>query len=511
MNKVIEKFFSSKRNIVVLIIIMIVIIGTASYTAHGLKKNIRKMAEPYKTPLNYAIYPIPHTANKNAKLINQGAYLVKAGNCIACHTHSAENGKPFAGGLPIQTPFGVIYSPNITPDKTTGIGNWTNEQFIQAMHKGISPTGSHYYPAFPYLYFSKVTTEDLLAIKAYLENIPAITQKNRKNKMVWPFNWRFLQFGWRLLFFNPTTTGPYTINPEKSAIWNRGAYLVEGLGHCAMCHTPSYNLFTEKLPLGAPISKYNLMGAKVQGFLAPNITKTRMDHFSNTEIKQVFKNDRATHGGNIEGPMLEANHDGLAYLTEADILAIATYLKSVESKTPKKSLNDPGKTIYENYCAGCHTTGLHGAPKYGDTLRWNTAIKKGQAKLYLNTIHGIGAMPAKGTCLACNDEDIQQAVDYILLSIKDKTSQKTKHVTIRESKRIYAENCSVCHDTHFKGAQKPGDTAAWEPIIANGFLNTYLNVVTGRKGHPPQGACPHCTDDDLLAVVKYMMQQKTNF
>lgn len=513
MNKLIERFLSKKRNVAALALLLLAIIGTTIYIVKNVQRNVQEMAEPGDSPDYFPKYPTINSKNKNAEQIKRGEYLVKAGDCIACHTNTPEKGKTFAGGLPMQTPFGIIYSPNITPDKETGIGKWTDEQFIKAMREGISPSGHHYYPAFPYLYFNKVSTEDLLAIKAYIDSTPPIHQENLKNKMVWPFNWRFLQFGWRLLFFNPEATGPYKFNPDKSEAWNRGAYLVEGLGHCAMCHTPSYYLFSKELPLGAPIKKYHLIGSPVQGYQAPNITKANLENVSTEELYKVFTEDRMIGGGHIEGPMLEANHDSLRYLTKEDVNAIATYLKTVESKTPPRPKGPVGKGIYENYCAGCHATGAAGAPKYGDAYSWDNATKKGLDKVYANAINGIGGMPAKGTCATCNNDDIKQAVDYMLLSVKGKTgkaAQKPKQLTLKDGKAIYQKDCAVCHDSGFKGAQKPGDKKAWKPVIDAGFLNAYLNVVTGRKGHPPRGACVHCTDDELLAAVKYMLQQSAS-
>ena len=151
----------------------------------------------------YPAYPVIHykkLSKEQAALIKRGEYLTKLGDCIACHT-THDDKKPFAGGLPIKTPFGTIYTPNITPDKTTGIGTWSLDDFTKAMREGKSPQGYYYYPAFPYLYFNLLTTDDLKAIKAYLDVIPAINQQNKKDDLSFPFNWRFLQLGWRILFF----------------------------------------------------------------------------------------------------------------------------------------------------------------------------------------------------------------------------------------------------------------------------------------------------------------------
>jgi len=514
--QLIKKFFSKKRNVIGFILLVVILLGALSYTIHGILLNAQQMGEETE-PVSYIpLYPLANTVGKTPQEIEQirrGEYLTKAGDCIACHTNTPQQGTPFAGGLPMETPFGTIYSPNITPDKATGIGDWTDAQFIRAMHDGISPQGKHYYPAFPYLYFNKVAPQDLLAIKAYLASIPAVHQKNIDNKMVWPFNWRFLQSGWRLLFFLPQKTGPYQPNPEQSEQWNRGAYLVEGLGHCAMCHTPSYYIFNKKFSLGAPMKQYNLTGAPIQGYLAPNITKTNLADVPDEEFLKVFTHNQLIGGGNVEGPMLEANQNSLKYLTRSDMLAIITYLKSVQSKTPPLPKGGVGKALYENYCAGCHANGGGGAPIYGDAGAWAPILKKGMGTVYSNALKGIDGMPAKGTCLSCSDNDIKQAVDYILASIKGKavnTVPPPRKLTLEDGKRIYDTSCAVCHATGFKNAPKVGDKAAWIPMVNAGFLETYSNVLTGKKGHPPHGACAQCSDAELIAAIKYMMTESSN-
>lgn len=517
MKKLIQSFLSKRRNVVGLILFLAVMIGAASYTIHGILENTAQMNEESEPVTYFPTYPLANTTGKTPQqieLIRRGEYLTKAGDCIACHTNTPVIGSPpFAGGLPMETPFGTLYSPNITPDKATGIGNWTDQQFITAMREGISPHGHRYYPAFPYLYFNKITTEDLLAIKAYLNSIPAVSQKNRKNDMVWPFNWRFLQSGWRLLFFLPQKTGPYQYNPKQSAAWNRGAYLVEGLGHCAMCHTPSYYIFSKKFPLGAPIQKYNLTGAPIQGYLAPNITKANLANVPDEELLKVFTHNQLIGGGMVEGPMLEANQNSLKYLSRQDMLAIITYLKSVESKTPPLPKGGVGKALYQNYCAGCHANGGGGAPIYGDVASWQPFLDKGMDSVYTNAIKGLNGMPAKGTCVSCSETDIKQAVDYLIEPVKGKKAvvvQPIKKLTLEDGKHIYDTNCSVCHATGFKNAPKVGDKKAWQPMVDAGFLNTYTSIMSGEKGHPPHGACMQCSDAELIAAVKYMMTESSN-
>jgi len=508
----IQKIFSKKVKIAIVIIVAIFII-LAIYTYNEIQENVQKISSAEESDGYIPEYP---KATKNSPVIARGEYLTKAGDCIACHTNSPEKGKPFAGGLPMETPFGTIYSPNITPDKETGIGNWTDADFIYAMREGISPHGKHYYPAFPYLYFNKLTTEDLLAIKAYLDNIPPIHQQNLANKMVFPFNWRFLQSGWRLLFFYPTKTGPYQPDLKQSASWNRGAYLVQGLGHCAMCHTPSYYIISEKFSLGAPMEKYNLTGAKIQGYLAPNITKTNLEKVPIEQLIKVFTHNQMVGGGKIEGPMLEANQNSLKYLTHDDLIAIATYIKSVESQTPPKpkvGKGGVGEVIYQSYCEGCHATGAGGAPKYGDPFSWSTPLKQGKEKIYVNAIKGVGGMPAKGTCYACSDQEIKEAVNYMLASLigkEGKSIQQLKKLTLEDGKRVYQKHCSVCHDTGIKNAPRIGDKEKWQPIVKEGFIDTYLDVITGQNGHLPQGGCPTCSDADIKAAVQYMMTESSD-
>lgn len=513
MNKFIRQFLSKKRNVVILGAIVVVAVSAASYTIVGINKNVKQMAvipDTAETPY-YPDYPPVNTTGKDAAQIKRGEYIAKAGDCIACHTNSLEKGKPFAGGLPMQTPFGIIYSPNITPDKETGMGHWTLDQFVKAMHKGISPKGYYYYPAFPYLYFSKITLNDLKDLKAYLDSIPPVHQKNLANKMVWPFNQRLMQLPWRLLFFHPNAT--YEAVPQETAEWKRGAYLVEGLGHCAMCHSPSYHILSENLSLGAPIRKFDLTGNKIQGYLAPNISKANIGAVPDQEIIDVFKKDVLIGGGKLEGPMLEVNHNSLTHLTDADLKAMVVYLKSVQSVSPPKPTGaKAGKALYENYCSGCHEAGAGGAPKYGDGASWTPILKAGMNTVYNNAIKGINGMPAKGTCISCSDQDIKQAVDYMVAAMlgpdgKIVSVTPVKKLTIADGKAIYDTNCSVCHNSGFQGAPKPGDVTAWKPMVNAGFLDTYVNVVTGRKGHPLRGACSNCSDAELKAAVKYMMQQ----
>ncbi len=470
----------------------------------------------------YPTYPkIKYGKGKKAKLLKRGEYLVKLGDCIACHTNHT-GGKAFAGGLAIKTPFGTIYTPNITPNKQYGIGNWSTKEFIKAMRKGTSPTGKYYYPAFPYLYFNRVTTKDLIAIKAYLDFIPPAAVKNKKNTMMFPFNWRFLQLGWRMLFFHFQKQGPYKENAKKSADWNRGNYIVQGLGHCAMCHTPSHYLLFKKWSLAAPNRQYDLTGAFIEGFFAPNITNTFLKGKSINDLADVFLKDKLIGGGKVQGPMAEANHDSLKYLSLKDIKAIDMYLITVVSKEPPKPSHGgsglaAGKNIFDTYCTGCHLTGAGGAPKLGDAAAWDPLIKKGLNTLYKNAVNGIGGMPAKGTCSSCTTQDIQDAVQYMVAKVHAGTAntlgftkpKAAKPLSLADGKKVYDQYCSACHNPKsiFPGAPIIGDKAAWKPLIAQNLDVLLERSINGYKNMPARGGCSSCDDAQIKAAVKYMVNK----
>lgn len=464
----------------------------------------------------YAQYPkIDYGTGPKAEQLKRGEYLVKMGDCIACHTEPG--GSAFAGGLAFDTPFGTIYSRNITPDKEVGIGKWTNAQFYKAVREGISPDGQYYYPAFPFPYYNKLPDSDLQDIRAYLNAIPAVKKANRDNQMMIPFNWRFLQLGWRLLFFEFQKTGPYKSDAAHDASWNRGAYLALSLGHCDMCHTPMYYLLSKKLILGAPIQKYHLAGGFVNGFYAPNITGERMKTVSVAQLADVFLHDKLLESGNVQGPMKEANHDSFQYLAPEDIAAIHSYLLTVKSKTPPKEAMgsgvDAGKKIYAQYCMGCHTTGAGGAPKLGDASAWEPLAQLGMDTLYKNAISGIRGMPAKGTCATCSDDDIKNTVQYMVSestgthAAARPTPKPPLPLTPAEGRQIYEQHCQACHNGGYPGAPKTGDKAAWQPLIAKGMDTLILNSMKGIGNMPTKGSCASCDLAQVKAAVKYMVNE----
>ncbi|WP_417516460.1 c-type cytochrome [Minwuia sp.] len=253
--------------------------------------------------------------------VEKGAYLVKAAGCVGCHT--AKRGEPFAGGYALNTPFGTFYSPNITPHPEHGIGGWSDDDFVAALHEGIRPAGGRYFPVFPYPSYTKMTRADALAIKAYLFSLEPVDQANQAHDVSFPFSIRFFQRGWQMLNFSE---GRFEPDASQSDKINRGAYLVQALAHCGECHTPR-NI------MGGTDDDMFLAGTPdgPEGELSPNITphETGIADWSERDIAQLLKTGMKPDFDNVQGTMVEAIEDGLKDLTDADIEAIAAYLKTV--------------------------------------------------------------------------------------------------------------------------------------------------------------------------------------
>jgi mono/diheme cytochrome c family protein len=255
--------------------------------------------------------------------VARGAYLANAGGCEGCHTVREHGGQPYAGGRALVTPFGAFYSPNITPDPETGIGRWSDEQFLRALREGARPDGANYFPVLPYPSFTKITDADARAIKAYLFSLPAVRQANRAHDISFPISWRFLQNGWKLLFFTP---GPFQPEPQRSEAYNRGAYLVTALAHCGECHTPR-NWF------GATKSDRFLAGNPngPDGKAVPNITpdpQTGIGSWSEADIMTLLKTGQTPEFDFVGGAMGEVVQN-TSRLDDSDRRAIAIYLKSL--------------------------------------------------------------------------------------------------------------------------------------------------------------------------------------
>jgi mono/diheme cytochrome c family protein len=351
----------------------------------------------------------------------RGRYLVRAGDCTSCHT--TRSGKPFAGGLALPTPFGVIYSPNITPDPDTGIGKWSKDDFWNAMHRGIDDEGKHLYPAFPYPWFTKLTREDVDAINEDLATLAPVKQENRAPELMWPLGWRGVMAGWNMLFFHPGTFEPA---PAKSAEWNRGAYLVEGAGHCAACHTP-------KNSLGATRSDAALQGGSAgEHWYAPSLTgdvRNGIGDWSVAEIVEYLKtgsNDKSASAGT----MAEVVKNSTQYLTDSDLRAIAVYLKDIpasgDAASPEVQTGDTiarGEALYLDNCTGCHMPDGGGVSKVFPPLKRSAVIQSREPGTVLHVVLGgatIASTAAKPSGLTMpgfaeklNDQEIADVVNYI--------------------------------------------------------------------------------------------------
>jgi mono/diheme cytochrome c family protein len=258
-----------------------------------------------------------------ADAIERGRYVFREAGGCSCHTDTAPGAPPLAGGRPIRSPFGVFYATNITPDRETGIGRWTEGEFLRAMREGIAPDGSSYFPAFPYPSFTRMSEPDLRDLWAFLRVQPAVHRTNRPHEVRAPFGWRFLVPLWKRLYFDP---GAFRPDPARSGPWNRGAYLVTGAGHCSECHTPR-GLF------GSPRQDLYLAGAvQDEKDVAPNITpddETGIGRWQAADVIWLLQTGLAQDGDTVQGSMSEAIEQGYKHLSESDLQAIATYLRGV--------------------------------------------------------------------------------------------------------------------------------------------------------------------------------------
>lgn len=312
----------------------------------------------------------PPAGSFDRQLVQRGSQLASAGNCLACHT--APGGQPFAGGLAMSTPFGTIYSTNITPDPDTGIGRWSQQAFDRSMREGVDRRGSHLYPAFPYTHFARVTDEDLRALYAYLMTRTPVQAQAPANELVFPLGFRPLLAGWKMLFLE---RGVYRPDPAQSPEWNRGAYLAQGLGHCSACHSP-------RNALGAERRGEHLGGGLSQGWYAPALDASAESPLPWTvaHLTEYLRTGIAPNHPIAAGPMQDVVRS-LARVPEEDVRAIAVYIHATlgpanAAKEAQAQANlerawsvvpaqgrdaDPamqlGASVYRTACAGCHAVG----------------------------------------------------------------------------------------------------------------------------------------------------------
>jgi mono/diheme cytochrome c family protein len=360
-------------------------------------------------------------APADPQTIAQGKYLAAAGDCIACHT--APGGAPFAGGTVINTPFGKLLGPNLTPDQDTGIGGWTDDQFVRAVKYGYGHNVGHLYPGLPYIYFNKVPTADLLKIRAYLNSLPPVHNQIAANQLPFPFDIRTLMIGWNLLFF--PNTGDFQPDPSQSAAWNRGAYLVQGLGHCAACHTPKNSLGGDKT--GQEFTGYIVDGANAPALV--NSTADGLGIWSAADIATYLKNGRNQYAA-ASGPMASVITNSTSQLSPADDQAIATYLKSLPGNaTPPAPVaaTDPamvaGGHVFADECAACHTSAGTGEPDLIPSLKASPEVNAADPATLLHVVLNGGkgvatsaaptasAMPAFRGIL--DDQQVADVLTYV--------------------------------------------------------------------------------------------------
>jgi mono/diheme cytochrome c family protein len=291
-------------------------------------------------------------SEQDFSMIERGRYLTTVADCAACHT-DPDSHDLFAGGRPIETPFGKVLAANITPDLETGIGSWTDAQFDAAVRMGRGPDGERLYPAMPFPYYTRMTPRDVRAIRAYLNTVPPVNNPVKSNQLPFPFNIRTGMAVWDTMYFEPGTFQP---DPQKSAEWNRGAYLVQGPGHCGACHTP-------KTMLGGDLKQEPLQGYTIQGWFAPNITNDLQLGLGRWSVEDVVTYLKTGHNrlAGASGPMSEEIVDSSSRMSDPDLHAIAVYLKDLPGKagTVKPlAASHPqmvaGAAIYRDLCSACH-------------------------------------------------------------------------------------------------------------------------------------------------------------
>ncbi len=339
----------------------------------------------------------PTSVLPNADTIRQGEYLAHMGDCFACHT--ARGGMPLAGGVPMNTPFGILYSTNITPDRDTGIGRYTLAQFVRAMRDGVDRNGNNLFPAMPYPSYAKISDQDLYALYAYLmHGVRPVYQKNRENRIHWPFSIRQGLSLWKWLFLDDR---PYRPDPSRSAEWNRGAYIIQGLGHCGSCHTPrGFGLQEKAMDERGPNGRFYLSGATIDSWYAPSLRNPK----ALKGVEAFLKTGRNGQAAAF-GIMAEVDHFSTQKYSDSDLHAMDVYLKSLivnpagspsgsspeRTNPPRRMASDalfttPGGLGYVQFCASCHMLDGKGVAKVFPPLAGNPSLLSGNP---LSVVHVI--------------------------------------------------------------------------------------------------------------------------
>ncbi len=357
--------------------------------------------------------------NATPELLARGAYLAKVGNCAACHT--VRGGTPYAGGRGIATPFGAVYSSNLTPDVQTGIGRWSPAEFWRALHNGRSKDGRLLYPAFPYPSYTTVTRADSDALYAYLHSLPATTQPTTTHALRWPFNQQAALAVWRALYFQP---GSFQPEPAQSAAWNRGAYLANGLGHCAACHSP-------RNALGGSDAHRTWQGGVVDGWVAPALTSPREAGVQDWPLADTVRllHTGVAPQGTVQGPMAEVVLRSTQFWSADDLAATATYLQALPQILVQGDVPGAPRTVaqaaklYEQHCAQCHGAQGQGVAGAYPALAGNRAVTLANPANLVQIVRNGGFAPATAGhprpfgmppfVLVLNDADIAAVLTHI--------------------------------------------------------------------------------------------------
>jgi mono/diheme cytochrome c family protein len=386
-----------------------------------------------------------------------GAYLARAGDCVACHT--AKGGKPFAGGLPFATPVGTIYSTNITSDKDNGIGGYTFEEFVLAMREGVAKGGKHLYPAMPFTSYAKVSDADLKDLYAYfMTQAPASSQPNRASDIAWPMSIRWPLAYWNKMFHDDSR---YVADTSKSVEWNRGAYLVQGLAHCGTCHTPRGSAFQE-LDLSGKSDLY-LAGSSLDGTAPINLRSSAgggLEAWSEADIVASLKTGRNPHSS-VSGPMGEVVENSTQYLSDADLKSVAVYLKSLGTPPQTASFHADDSTLssimagtvqgrgaemYLDSCSACHRMNGKGASGVFPSLVDNPMVTQANADSLIGVILMGARLPSTASApspLAMppfgwrySDDDIAQLATFVRSSWGNKGPAVTANEVAAVRKKV---------------------------------------------------------------------------
>ncbi len=322
--------------------------------------------------------------------VERGEYLARVGNCATCHT--TDKGAPFAGGVAFRTPFGTLYSTNITTDSETGIGDWSFEAFYRSMKEGVRPDGTHLYPAFPYTAFAKLTDDDIASLFLYLQTIEPVRESARANALRFPYGLRPLLSVWKALFHDASTYAP---DPEKSRAWNRGAYLVEGPGHCGACHSPrnllGAELYDQALTGGIYFDKVKTGAYRRWSGVNLTPSSTGLGKWSEEDIVAYLKTGQCKHAV-VHGPMNKVIMNSTRFLTEEDAFSIATYLKNIPPRShsadppPAAEVLKAGEIVYTVHCGSCHLPSGLGDDILGVSLSGSAIVQAPDPASLLNVI-----------------------------------------------------------------------------------------------------------------------------